>query len=280
MEVLLPSFYFPVEQKYRLPPALFLRLSLSWLVLRRRDFRTDALACLASLPRKPLVNGAGYIPAGGPCLVTFNHYYRPGFNVMWLVMALAAALPADLFERARVIMTGEFTYPGKWYAPLGRPLSRFVLERLARVYGFSTMPPMPPREKDVEQRARSVRAVLSWLEEADRPVLLLAPEGGDQSGGRLTRPPAGVGRFIDLLAARGLNILPAAGWEQDGAIHLRFGPLFRLDVPQKASRDEFDRAASSVVMGAIAELLPEGLRGDYRKFPPESSAQPQPGIQL
>jgi hypothetical protein len=269
-----------MEQKYRLPPGLFLRLSLSWLVLHRRDFRADALACLASLPRMPQVNGAGHIPAGGSCLVTFNHYYRPGFNVMWLVMALAAALPAELFEQARVIMTGELTYPGKWYAPLGKPLSQFVLKRLARVYGFSTMPPMPPREKDVEQRARSVRAVLSWLKETDRPVLLLAPEGGDQPGGRLTRPPAGVGRFIDLLVARGMNILPAAGWETDGAIHLRFGPPYRLEIPRQSSRDEFDGAASSMVMGAIAELLPEALRGDYRQFPAESSAQPQPGIKL
>jgi 1-acyl-sn-glycerol-3-phosphate acyltransferase len=250
---------------YRIPPALFARIGLSWISQQRRDFRVDALACLAGLALAPQVSGCENIPTSGACLVTFNHYNRPGFNVMWLVMALAAALPAGMMSRASAVMTAEFTYPGKWYGLLGRPLSRLLLKRLARVYGFMGMPPMPPRAGDVAERARSVRSVLAWLEQFREPVLLLAPEGSDQPGGILSRPPAGVGRFMALMAARGLSILPAAGWEQDGGLYLRFGPPYRLSLPDGLARDELDLAASAVVMRAIAALLPESLRGEFRE---------------
>ena len=94
------------------------------------------------------------IPTAGPCLITFNHYYRPGFDAWWMALAIAATAPVDV----HFIMTSELTYPGKWYAPLGKSLSRALLRRLSKVYGFTSMPPMPPRPEDVQARARSVRA--------------------------------------------------------------------------------------------------------------------------
>jgi hypothetical protein len=206
-----------------------------------------------------MFTGLENIPVAGPILVTFNHFYRPGFSIWWLSMAITAALPLD----AHVIMSAELTYPGKWYAPVGRLLSRFVLKRLARVYGFSAMPPMPPREKDVAERAAAVRAVLAHLAENPAALLLLAPEGGDQAGGRLTWPPSGVGRFISLVAARGMNILPVGGWEQDGRLCVCFGRVYRLELAKQLSGREKDRAASQQVMCAIADLLPEHLRGDF-----------------
>ena len=122
-----------------------------------------------------------------------------------------------------------------------------------------------PRAQDVAERATSVRAVLSWLDRTPEPVLLLAPEGADHPGGCLAFPPAGVGRFISLLAARGLSILPVAGWEQSGAFRLRFGPPYQLENTgaNGFTRDEMDRAVSNVVMRAIAELLPVHLRGEF-----------------
>ncbi len=73
-----------------------------------------------------------------------------------MAVAIASSIPADM----HFTMTGELTFPGKWYAPLGRFLSRLILHRAARMYAFTSMPPMPPREKDVEARAASVRQVL------------------------------------------------------------------------------------------------------------------------
>ncbi len=199
------------------------------------------------------------IPAYGPYAVTFNHYYRPGFSIWWLCMAIAAALPVE----PRVITTSELTFPGSWYAPIGMPVSRFVLKRLARVYGFSAMPPMPPREKDVLERAACVRAVLSYVNENLDAVLVLAPEGGDQPGGRLNWPPPGLGRFAALLASKGLSILPVAGWEQDGSLYVSFGQAYRLELGSLPAVVEKDRAVSAIVMRAIADLLPEALRGDF-----------------
>jgi hypothetical protein len=95
---------------------------------------------------------------------------------------------------------------------------------------------------------------------------MFAPEGRDNiPSGALTWPPSGAGRFLALVAAKGLNILPAAGWEQAGELRIRFGPAYRLDIPKKLSNDEKDRLASERVMRSIAELLPENLRGDFAR---------------
>jgi hypothetical protein len=158
-------------------------------------------------------------------------------------------------------MTGELT---RWYPPLGGPFSRYALPRLARVYGFTSMPPMPPRPKDVAARAKAVRKVLTYIEKTENPVLLLAPEGRDNlSGGALDWPPSSAGRFLSLITAKGLAVLPVGGWEQDGALCVRFGPGYTLSIPPGLSADEKDRAASQAVMKAIAALLPQHLRGEF-----------------
>jgi hypothetical protein len=257
---------------YRIPQKQRFGLAWSWLWLGRRSFRADAAACMASLSPAALVSGLSNIPPGGPCLVTFNHFYRPGFNIWWLTMAIAAVLPAE----AHVIMSAELTYPGRWFAPAGMALSRFVLKRLARVYAFSAMPPMPPRQKDVAERAKTVRAVLSYMDRHPAALLLLAPEGGDQPGGRLTCPPSGAGRFISLMAARGARILPAAGWEQDGRLHFSFGPLYQLEAAHAATAAEKDRLVSAVVMRAIADLLPEHLRGEFARTTSPADLREEP----
>jgi 1-acyl-sn-glycerol-3-phosphate acyltransferase len=244
---------------YQIPAGLQLTLAFSWLKLARRSFRADAIRCISGLSPAVELSGLQNIPTSGPYLITFNHFYRPGFNVWWLTMAIASVLP----DEPHIIMTGELTYPGRWYAPAGMLLSRFVLKRLARVYGFTSMPPMPPREKDMAARAVSVRSVLSHVDRNPTAVVILAPEGGDQPGGQLAWPPPGVGRFIFLMAAKGLSILPVAGWEQDGELYLNFGQVYDLETSVAHSSTEKDRAASGTVMRAISELLPEYLRGDF-----------------
>jgi len=248
-----------VNDQYQIPLDMQLGLAISWLKLSRRSFRADAARCISRLSPTVVFSGTQNIPDSGPYLITFNHFYRPGFNIWWLTMALAAALPVE----AHVIMSAELTYPGRWYAPVGMFLSRIILRRLARVYGFTTMPPMPPREKDVAERAASVRAVLSYMVDNPVAVIILAPEGGDQPGGRLGWPPPGVGRFISLIAARGFHILPVAGWEQEGGLCLNFGHAYHLNITGMVHESDKDRATSGIVMQAIAELLPESLRGDF-----------------
>ena len=245
--------------QYSYPSGMVAGLAFDFLLKRPHSFREDGLACIGRLRPSLHVLGAEAIPQKGPCLVTFNHYYRPGFNAWWMALALAATVPADI----HFVMTGELTYPGKWYAPFGRTGSRWLLKRFAHIYGFTTMPPMPPRPKDVKSRARSVRQVLAFAKSHPQAIIGLAPEGGDQPGGLLNWPPAGAGRFILLLADLGFPLLPVGCFEEAGAFCLRFGEAYRLQMPPNPGTDEKDRQCAQTVMSAIAAQLPEHLRGEF-----------------
>ena len=205
----------------------------------------------------------------------FNHYYRPGFNAWWMALALAATVPAEI----HFVMTSELTFPGKWYAPLGKSGSRWLLKRISKAYRFTTMPPMPPRPQDVERRAASVRTFLSYARAHPQAILGLAPEGGDQSGGLLNWPAAGVGRFISLLAcpdylpaAEGrrtlprFDIVPVGIYEEGGSLNLNYGRAFRLTLPPGLSPDDKDRKVAGIIMSAIARQLPTRLRGNSIKW--------------
>ncbi len=173
------------------------------------------------------VLGTQNIPRQGCYVITPNHYYRPGFGSQWSSLAISATVPADV----RWVMTGELTFPGSWIAPLGRPVSRFALGRIAKVYDFITMPPMPPRPRDVERRAAAVRGVLRHVTYSPDAVIAMAPEGGDQPGGCLCMPPSGAGQFCLLLAAAGLHFLPVGVYEAEGALTLNFGEPYVLTSP-------------------------------------------------
>jgi hypothetical protein len=162
-------------------------------------------------------------------------------------------------------MTGEFTYPGKCFETIRSTGSRILLKRIARIYGFTTMPPMPPREKDVEARAASVRAVLEFVSHAKDPILGLAPEGYDPPGpnGTLTRPFPGLGRFGLLLSKASLKFIPVGVYEEDGVFYIHFGESYELNVPRPLSPDEKDDQASQIIMENIARLLPVYLRGEF-----------------
>ena len=241
--------------QYRLPLSTILSLTYAALTSHRRHFREDALACVAKLKPPLFVFGKENIPANGPCVVTVNHYSRPGFFAGWIALATAATVPVEMHW----VVTGELLYLGK----LGSPLSRWALARIAKTYGFTTMPPMPPRPVDVEARAKAVKKVLKLVKQSGNTVLGLAPEGADQGGGRLSLPPSGVGRFGLLLASSGSAFVPVGAYEADGALCLHFGPAYRLSVPSGLSADEKDRVAAEVMMEHIAVLLPDELRGEF-----------------
>jgi hypothetical protein len=245
--------------RYTYPPLGFFRLAPNVLFGGQRSFRRDGQLCIAQLKPPLRVLGVENIPQGGPCLITFNHYYRPGFDAWWMALALAATLPVDI----HFVMTGELTWPGKWYAPLGMAGSRWLLRRLSKIYGFTTTPPMPPRPKDVEARAKSVREFLSYARKHPQAMLGLAPEGGDQPGGVLNWPASGAGRFVLLLAEQGFPVLPVGAYEEAGEFCLRFGALYRFQVPRGLAPDEKDRCAAQTVMSGIAAQLPPRLRGDF-----------------
>ena len=124
---------------------------------------------------------------------------------------------------------------------------------------------MPPRPKDVEARASSVRAVLEYVRHASNPVLGLAPEGHDPEGpgGVLARPASGLGRFGLLLSNAGLEFIPVGAYEADGVFTVHFGEVYELHVSRDLSADEKDAQASQIIMKNIAQLLPNHLRGEF-----------------
>jgi hypothetical protein len=242
--------------RYALPAGLIGRVALAVLAGQRRAFRADAQRALAGLRPPLVVLGSENLPAAGPCLLTINHYHRPGFPAWWLALALSSVAACEIHW----IMTSAWTYTD----PLGRwvlaPAMRRLLGRLAQVYGFT---PMPPEATEVEGRARAVRQVLHWARRAPRPVIGLAPEGRDAPGGVLQRPPPGTGRFICHLAGMGLRLTPVGAYEAEGALCLRVGAAYRLEPAIAASPEQRDRQTSELVMRRVAGLLPAALRGEF-----------------
>jgi hypothetical protein len=257
--MILRDVFMIASPQYSIPKKVLASLIRDILFLRRREFRHDAQACIANLQPPLDVLGSENIPQHGPCVITVNHYHCDGFGAHWFALAIASLIPVHM----RWIMTGEFQYTGKWYEPLGIAGSKFVLQRIASVYGFSTMPPMPPRPKDVEARAAAVRAVLEYVRRTRDPILGFAPEGHDPPGDVLSRPASGVGRFGLLLSKAGLQFIPVGAYEADGIFHIHFGETYTLSVPQNFSSADKDAQASQTMMENIARLLPVPLRGEF-----------------
>jgi hypothetical protein len=130
------------------------------------------------------------------------------------------------------------------------------------MYGFTLMPPMPPRPQDTARRAEAVRRVVR-LAKAGVPAVGLAPEGMDSPDGKLMRPPPGAGRLVAHIAGAGYTLLPVGVYEEGDAFCLRFGEPFALPETATGSTDAIDREVSTRVMQSIAALLPERLRGAF-----------------
>lgn len=249
-----------MEPWYHIPGDMVIKILWAVLSGRRRDLRLDARACIRGFRPPVRILGEECIPSGGPFLLVMNHYQRPGFAVWWQALSVSARLRMPHIW----IIASRWTASGRWYEPVKVGISRFLFGRLAGIYGLASMPPMPPNPQDVEARAAAVRNVLAYVESQPQAVVCMAPEGRDVSTGGLGWPPSGAGRFISLLAARGLAILPVGGWEEGGELKIHFGPLFRLERPQAGGkREELDRLIAETVMKRIARVLPEAMRGEF-----------------
>jgi 1-acyl-sn-glycerol-3-phosphate acyltransferase len=235
---------------------------LGWAALagRSRSFACDAQRAVGELRPELEVLGQEHIPARGPCLVVCNHYSRPGFEAWWIGLAVSAAVAArrasDADAEIHWVMTAAWTFPeSRWRRRVLTPITRWAFRRVAAVYGFVAMPPMPPDPSEVEARALAVRQTLRLAKRAARDggMVGIAPEGMDVAHG-LGQPPAGAGRFVAWLVRAGLPVLPVGVAEAGGRLRASFGPLFVPMIP--AHRKERDREVSRQVMAAIARQLP------------------------
>ena len=248
--------------RYRVPRRVLAGFLWAVSAQRPRSFAHDAQVAVTGMRPEPEVLGGQHIPPRGPCLVACNHYSRPGFAAWWLALAVAAAVAAhrapDADSEIRWLMTAAWTFPeSPWRRRVLAPLTRWAFRRVAQVYGFVTMPPMPPDPSEVEARALAVlRAVrLARRAAQEGGIVGLAPEGRDVPEG-LGQPPPGGGGFIALLARAGLPVLPVGVAEVGGRLRVSFGPPFVPEIPPDRARR--DRAVARQVMAAIARQLPPG----------------------
>jgi hypothetical protein len=224
----------------------------------RRSFLADSKALLSRL--NPPLHIIGRVPdlAGSSWLVIVNHHYRPGFIAWWMPLSITAVLGREIHW----IMTSAWrTVAGRNAAWLLR-LSSILLRRAARIYGFTSMPAMPPLPGETQARALAVRKVLKHVDETPQAIVGLAPEGRDNPQGWLATPPPGVGRFVCQLAKRGLRLLPTGLFEMDGKLCLQIGTPMKLPQIEGASAQR-DQKMSDLLMAAISRCLPEHMRGPY-----------------
>jgi 1-acyl-sn-glycerol-3-phosphate acyltransferase len=248
-------FEHPALPKYPLPWSLVVQITGAILLLQPRSFQGDSQRFIAGL-RPPLaISGLEAVDYKKALLLTINHYHRPGFRAWWLPLSVSAAVPCHIHW----VMTAAWTFPGRPFSKQLSGLSRCLFRRIAAVYGFSTVPPMPPDPDEVGLRAQSIRSVLRYARRTPLPVIGFAPEGQDSPDGRLMWPPPGAGRFIHHLAQLGLEIVPIGAFEANHSFQINFGSPYRLEIPDHLPAHEVDNLVSRLVMRRIADLLPPDM---------------------
>lgn len=178
---------------------------------RHRSSQENALAATSDLhPALRVINPLTRGKSRAAVLIV-NHYTRPGLGAWWMAFALAATFPSEIHW----IMTSAWVHPDRLRSLIMTTISRWVLRRLAQMYGFTSMPPTPPQTYEVAARAAAIRSLLRDIDQAPGINIGLTLKGADSGDGKLARPPAGVGRFLQLLMDRGLQVIPVGIYEQD-----------------------------------------------------------------
>lgn len=194
------------------------------------------------------VVGADHIPDEGGCLLVTNHTSR-------------------LDTPALLVASSRWVYPLVADKYKTFPVFNWLLKISEAVY---------INRSDFDRQA--LLGAIDVLKRGD--VLGIAPEGTRSRNGALQEAKSGVA----FLAARtGATIVPVgvSGTRtmlQD-LLHLRrmrirvqFGEPFRLPKYGKLSADELD-AATHLIMGRVAALLPPDYQGFYTAIAAESSRQ-------
>lgn len=246
---------------YNLPPQFIFKVLTAILFGRQRSFHSDSKLVFASTHPPMQVLGRENIPQTGPCLVLMNHYSRPGYMPIWSAFAISSLLPME----SRWLMTSAWTSPNKLWDPFKRRLTSVLFNAISRVYGFIPMPPMPPDPREVARRADAVRRLMSLARQQLPIAIGLAPEGRDFPEAKLGWPPPGMGRLLEQLTKSIPLMIPVGVYETKANQVIHFGVPVTLHVLEYSSSEEKDAHLSSQVMYAIAQLLPQSLRGEFIK---------------
>jgi hypothetical protein len=245
--------------KYPIPAIVAAQVFFAIFLQRRISFRCHALRLLAGLEPPPKILGFQNIPQNGPCVITVNHYSRPGFSAMWLGIGISALVPWEVCW----CMTSAWTYAGMPLQRIRSFISRTFLTAIAGVYDFISMPPISNEPHQLQEGTRAIRAIFNYARNNPQGILAFAPEGRDIPGGILGMPPPGTGKLALTLARRGFMFCPVGGYEENGVFTLAFGKSYELSLLTSQPNDMIDRKASRQMMTAIAACLPRELRGEF-----------------
>jgi hypothetical protein len=243
---------------YKLNLTYLVSVCLGALLGKKRSFHHDGALIVSHMGVPVFIRGDAFIPHSGPGVVVFNHYSREGFSILFAAVAIAAAVPVDMHW----IMTGAWTFPGRSLSKQFRKISEKVFRAIARTYGFTLTPPLPPNPADQPARTAAIREVFTHIKADPNTLISFAPEGRDFPGGVLGMPPGGSGKFLLELSRRLGLVYPVGIFEEGGGLHLHFGAPFDLCSIIRESRLDPD-SASRVVMERIACLLPGYLAGEF-----------------
>ncbi len=219
--------------------------------LRKRSLRADALRLTGSITPPVVVEGIANIPASGGYVAVVNHYARPGFNTAWIALSLAAAVPKEI----TFIMSEAWAFSGNPLGFLLRPLMKFVLASINKVYGFLPMPSMVEGFSNPRSRAAAVRRVIEFGRAHPSAVIGLAPEGQDSPDQAVGLAPSGGGKFILHLNRMGFTILPVVVQERSGKLFTRFGKVFNIALDPDLPSDAIDEFVRRIIRDQLLALL-------------------------
>jgi 1-acyl-sn-glycerol-3-phosphate acyltransferase len=254
--------------RYHFPLHFIIPRLPSFILGRRRSLSADVHAAFKMVGTLPHIKDAGHVPKHGPFLMVMNHFHREDIPSWWMAMAVMQAIAEQRAGYAcgelRMVIASQWTYDGLRKL-VAEPMSQFLIGRVIRVYHGLPMVPTALGQSASVQRAQTLRNIIEATREAARSEtpIGLAPEGGDTPGGVMIRPPAGAGRFMQLLSSSGIPFLPAGAWADGDQIHVKFGEPFQLNGMEKLRKDAREEAVVQWVMGRIAVLVPERLRGPF-----------------
>jgi 1-acyl-sn-glycerol-3-phosphate acyltransferase len=184
------------------------------------------------------VKGRDNVPKDGPLILVSNHMNN-----------------AD-----PPVLTGAFPRQIAWLTKA----EWFKTPVVGMMFRMGGMIPVRRSEADLQALRRARYALKNGR------VLGMFPEGTRSKVGYMQPGEPGTA----LIALRtGALIQPAALWGTERVrlprdifarthTHVRFGKPFRLEMPERITREEIDKATAAI-MESIAALLPEQYRGQY-----------------